>query len=118
MNTTLRKINAGIGRRLQRDFPQLGELKFTHRWEGWFDVSPARTPGIHELAPRLFSAVGFSGRGIPTATSLGHEIAKMIASEDASAMAFPLTPLPRNRLGALKGACWHNVVLPIRHFLL
>ena len=45
VNTTLERINASIGKRVQRDFPQLGEVTFTHRWEGWFDVSPTKTPG-------------------------------------------------------------------------
>lgn len=116
VNTTLERINAGIGKRVQLDFPQLGEVKFTHRWEGWFDVSPTKTPGVHQLAPHLYAAVGFSGRGIPTATALGREIANMIASDDPGAMAFPLTPLPRNAFGALKGALWHNVIVPARHF--
>ena len=116
VNTTLERINAGIGKRVRLDFPQLGEVKFTRRWEGWFDVSPSKTPGVHELAPHLYAAVGFSGRGIPTATALGREIAKMIASDDPGAMAFPLTPLPRNVFGGLKGALWHNVIVPARHF--
>ena len=117
VNTSLARINASIGKRVQRDFPQLGDVRFTHRWEGLFDVSPTKTPGVHELAARLYAAVGFSGRGIPTATALGREIANMIAADDPNAMAFPLTPLPRNALGELKGALWHNVVVPINHLL-
>ena len=116
VNTTLKRINATIGKRVLRDFPQLGEVKFTHRWEGLFDVSPSKTPGVHQLAANLYAAVGFSGRGVPTATALGREIASMIAADDPRAMAFPLTPLPRNLFGALKGALWHNVVVPVRHY--
>lgn len=115
VNTTLEQINASVGKRVLRDFPQLGEVKFTHRWEGMFDVSPTKTPGVHRLAQHLYAAVGFSGRGIPTATALGREIANMIATDDPSAMAFPLTPLPRNMFGQLKGALWHNVIVPARN---
>jgi glycine/D-amino acid oxidase-like deaminating enzyme len=118
VNTTLKRVNAVVGERVLRDFPQLGEVKFTHRWEGLFDVSPTKTPGVHKLAANLYAAVGFSGRGIPTATALGREIANMIAVDDPRAMAFPLTPLPRNLFGALKGALWHNVVVPMRHYRL
>lgn len=117
VNETVEQSDATIGRRIRQTFPQLGEIRFTYRWEGWFDVSPSRTVGIHELAPRLFAVIGFSGRGIPTATATGRELAAMIAADDPQAMALPLTPLPRNLLGALKGAMWHNVMLPINEML-
>ncbi|MFT5172224.1 MAG: glycine/D-amino acid oxidase-like deaminating enzyme [Gammaproteobacteria bacterium] len=116
VNTTLKRVNATVAKRVLSDFPQLGQVKFTHRWEGLFDVSPSKTPGVHQLARQLYAAVGFSGRGIPTATALGREIANMIVADDPRAMAFPLTPLPRNWFGALKGALWHNLIVPARHY--
>ena len=101
------------GRALTKAFPQLGEVRFAHHWEGLFDVSPTKTVGVHELAPRLYAALGFSGRGIPTATAMGRELANMIIADDPQAMAFPLTPLPRHRFGRAKAFIWHDIWLPL-----
>ena len=114
VNNTLEQANERTAARLRETFPQLGPLRFTHRWEGFFDVSPTRTVGVHELAPRLYAVIGFSGRGIPTATALGMELARMIVDNDVNAMALPVTPLPRNHLGPIAEFAWHNVMLPIR----
>ena len=117
VNDTWERIQATIAKRVMQDFPQLGQVTFRHRWEGYFDVSPTKTVGVHELAPKLFAAVGFSGRGIPTATALGRELAAMIAADDPRAMAFPITPLPRQLFPGLQSAIWHNVYLPFRRYL-
>ena len=95
----------------------LGELKFTYRWEGFFDVSHNRTVGVHELAPRVYAVVGFSGRGIPTATAMGREIAQMIVEDSPDAMALPVTQLPRNTLGPVREFVWHNMNLPFHRAL-
>ena len=113
VNDTLERVNATLAKRLCRAFPQLGRLRFTYHWEGYFDVSPTKTVGVHQLAPGLVAAVGFSGRGVPTATALGKEIATMVAAGDPLAMALPLTPLPRFRFGRTASALWHNAWLPL-----
>ena len=117
VNNTWERIQATIAKQVMKDFPQLGQVTFRHRWEGYFDVSPTKTVGVHELAPKLFAAVRFSGRGIPTATALGRELAAMIAADDPQAMAFPITPLPRQLFPGLQSAIWHNVYLPLRRYV-
>jgi glycine/D-amino acid oxidase-like deaminating enzyme len=113
VNATLDQVNGRAAERLQAMFPQLGPVRFTHRWEGFFDVSASRTVGVHELAPRLYAVVGFSGRGIPTATAMGRDLAQMIVEDDVEAMAIPVAPLPRDALGPLAEFLWHDVVLPV-----
>jgi glycine/D-amino acid oxidase-like deaminating enzyme len=117
VNTNIEQCNATVGRRLLRAFPQLGELKFSYRWEGFFDVSHNRTVGVHELAPRVYAVVGFSGRGIPTATAMGRDIAQMIVEDSPDAMALPITSLPRNPLGPAREFFWHNMYLPFHRAL-
>ena len=117
VNQTVEQISAGIGVDLTRLFPALGTLTFTHRWQGFLDFSPKKFPGVHELADGLYAAVGFSGRGVPTATALGREIARMIVAGDAGAMALPLTPLPRAPFARLGSLLVANVVIPWRKFI-
>ncbi len=101
-----------LGVELAQLFPALGEVTFTHYWQGMIDYSPYKFPGVHELAPGLFAAIGFSGRGVPTATALGRELARMIIADDKDAMALPITPLPRAPFARI-GTYWANtVVLP------
>ena len=113
VNATAAHANRRIGRALASVFPELGTVRFTHHWEGFFDVSPTKTVGVHELAPRLYAALGFSGRGIPTATALGRELANLVIADDPRAMAFPITPLPRHRFVRAKEIIWHDVWLPL-----
>ena len=113
VDATAEHATQSLGHALTRAFPQLGEVRFTHHWEGMFDVSPTKTAGVHELAPRLYAALGFSGRGIPTATAMGRELASMIIEDDPRAMAFPLTPLPRHHFPRIKEFIWHDVCVPL-----
>ncbi len=112
VNNNARDSAAWLGRRLNGVFPYLGPISFDYFWNGWLDVSPTRLPGLHELADGLYAAVGFSGRGVPTATAMGREAAQFLATGDAASIAFPITPLPRayfNRLGQWVIA---NVIIP------
>lgn len=69
------------------------------------------------LADSLWAVVGSSGRGIPTATAMGCDIAQMIAEDSPKAMALPITPLPRNPLGPVREFVWHNLYLPFHRAL-
>jgi glycine/D-amino acid oxidase-like deaminating enzyme len=111
-NQSAEQITAVQGVELTQLFPALGKVDFTHYWQGMIDYSPDKIPGVHELAPGLFAAVGFSGRGVPTATAIGRELARMIIADDKDAMALPITPLPRAPFARI-GTYWANTfVLP------
>ena len=114
-NQTAEQVGATAGAEIGRLFPQLGEVRFESYWNGMMDMSPHRFPGVHELAPGLFTAVGFSGRGVPTATAVGRELARMIAAHDAEAMAMPLTALPRARFGRLVEAAVRQIYVPFHY---
>lgn len=101
-----------LGKRLNGAFPYLGPITFDYFWGGRLDVSPAKLPGLHELAPGLYAAVGFSGRGVPTATAMGRELARLLATGDATAAAFPITPLPRARFNRIAQWIIPNVIIP------
>jgi glycine/D-amino acid oxidase-like deaminating enzyme len=62
-------------------YPQLGELQWQYRWTGLMAMTPDRYPRLFELAPGVAAALGYSGRGICTATILGRELARWAAGE-------------------------------------
>ncbi len=116
VNNNARDSAAWLGRRLNGVFPYLGPISFDYFWNGWLDVSPSKLPGLHELADGLYTAVGFSGRGVPTATAMGREAARFLATGDAGAIAFPITPLPRARFNRLGQWVIANLIIPWDRF--
>src|SRR5260370_712869 len=77
--------------------PHLGELDWQYRWTGFMAMTPDRYPRLFELAPGIAAALGYSGRGICTATILGAELARWAAGEagiDELAVPAPTFPTP------------------------
>ena len=77
-------LYAPLARHARRLFPQLGELEWQYRWSGFMAMTPDRYPRLFELAPGVGAALGYSGRGICTATILGRELARWAAGESGS----------------------------------
>ena len=89
-----------VNRRLATLFPWLGPLHWEHRWAGWVGMTYDLNPHLHELAPGLWAALGYSGRGIAMATMMGRDLAARIAGASDAALAFPLSPLRSSRIRA------------------
>lgn len=64
-------------------FPQLGDIEWEFRWSGFMAMTPDRYPRLFELAPDIAASLGYSGRGICTATIMGRELARWAAGEAA-----------------------------------
>jgi glycine/D-amino acid oxidase-like deaminating enzyme len=90
----VRKVN----RRLAALFPHLGPLEWEHRWTGWVGMTYDLNPHLHELAPGLWAALGYSGRGIAMATMMGRDIAARVVGDSSTSLAFPLVPLESSRI--------------------
>lgn len=112
LNSSPEGAAAWMSRRLNGAFPYLGPVGFDWFWGGWLDIAPAKLPGLHELAPGLFAAVGFSGRGVPTATAMGREAATLLATGDPRTIAVPLTPLPKARFNLLARMVVSGIIMP------
>jgi glycine/D-amino acid oxidase-like deaminating enzyme len=91
-------LYAPLARHARLLYPQIGELEWQYRWSGFMAMTPDRYPRLFELAPGVAAALGYSGRGICTATILGAELARWAAGEagiDELAMpASGFRPLP------------------------
>jgi len=74
-------LYAPLARYARLLYPQIGELEWQYRWTGFMAMTPDRYPRLFELAPGVAAALGYSGRGICTATILGRELARWAAGE-------------------------------------
>ncbi len=110
-------VESWVGAEISRLFPDLGPIRFAHYWQGLIDMTPKRFTGVHRLADNLYTAIGFSGRGVPTATAVGRDIATMLITGDEDAMALPITPLPHAPFARLGSALVANVVLPFKRMI-
>ena len=91
---------AKVNRRLATLFPNLGPVLWEHRWAGWVGMTYDLNPHLHELAPGLWAALGYSGRGIALASMMGRDLAARITG--ASDTAFAFTP-SQARSSRIKG---------------
>lgn len=86
-----RRLNKLVGQRLTTAFPQLGKPKFTHIWSGYVGITPDHFPHFHQLGPDYFAAIGFNGRGVALAISVGMEMAKAINGANMQNIALPFS---------------------------
>ena len=59
-------------------FPQLKDVGIDYAWGGTLSVTVNRLPYVGRLKPNVFTAAGFSGHGISTATFAGKVIAEAV----------------------------------------
>lgn len=92
-----RRLHARIGSRLQRIFPQLGEVEFDFVWNGFVGMTTDFMPRFHQLGRNGYAWAGCNGRGVALSVALGREFARALQGTDASELALPFTqprPLP------------------------
>jgi len=82
---------------LKRTFPQLDRTSWDFGWSGLLAFTPAHLPSLHQLAPRLLTCLGYSGRGIGPGTVMGKAIAEYLLGRPESELPLPITtprPVP------------------------
>ena len=85
---------AGATRRLKMVFPELRAVEWEEHWSGWVALTGKQLPRILRLDHGVWSALGYSGRGLSFATLLGRELAKL---PDAAAPPETLLPVEEMR---------------------
>lgn len=86
----------GIGRLrngLHRVFPQLKQSVIETAWAGRIAVTTEMMPHLHEPAPGVLSAIGFSGRGIAMTSVMGRTLARKAMGAGDDTLPFPVTPV-------------------------
>ena len=66
-------------KRMIRIFPTLADVKVTHAWGGYLDITMSRAPDFGRLAPNVFYVQGFSGHGMALTGLAGKLIAEAVA---------------------------------------
>ena len=92
--------------RLREAFPQIGEPKLDHVWEGVIGMTLDRLPRYHELAEGVHAVLGYSGRGIALATAMGRLLVDRALGRLA-APDMPMPPAPMKRLPL------HGLLVPL-----
>lgn len=107
-------IEALIRPKLLRTFPQLKEVKFSHRWSGNFLLTLSRMPQFGQIEKNAFFMQGDSGHGVTFTHLSGRLIAEVLRGQAERFDAFaklPHLPFPGGRrfkvpLTAM-GAVWY-----------
>jgi glycine/D-amino acid oxidase-like deaminating enzyme len=79
--------------RLRRLFPDLGPVKFETSWHGQIAMTPDHLPRIYNLAPGLYTPIGYNGRGITPGTIFGKAMAEFLSGESEVQLPLPMTEL-------------------------
>ena len=91
------RIQNRVINRLQRLFPQLGEVKFDYFWNGYVGMTRDYYPRFHRLGPNGLAWAGCNGRAVGLSVALGRELAKAVTGTPLEQLALPLSepdPIP------------------------
>ncbi|MEM1384199.1 MAG: FAD-binding oxidoreductase, partial [Pseudomonadota bacterium] len=96
MGTVVGSVGRGLSRRwarkqLARLYPELGPVEFEEAWHGQIAMTPDHLPRVYALAPNLYTAIGYNGRGITTGTIFGQCMAELITGMDPADLPLPIT---------------------------
>jgi sarcosine oxidase len=73
-------------------FPQLKGVEFEYQWAGRVALTQDFLPHLHEPAPGLSILLGYNGRGIAMASTLGRHLAQRLLGQ-AEHFPFPVSPI-------------------------
>jgi glycine/D-amino acid oxidase-like deaminating enzyme len=84
-----------VAERLQRLWPQIGEVTFDYVWNGYVGMTTDFLPRIHRIGPDAYAWTGCNGRAVALAIALGDELSKAVRGIAESKLALRLTePAP------------------------
>lgn len=95
------RLKRMIAERLTRLWPQIGEVRFDHVWNGFVGMTDDFMPRFHRLGPDAYAWAGCNGRAVALAVALGAEFAKAVQGVPDRELAMPFTepaPLPLHAL--------------------
>ncbi len=74
-------------------FPQLKGVRCEFRWTGRVAITRDHVPHVHEPAPGLTVVLGYNGRGIAMATTLGTLVGAHLAAPADNPLPLPVSPI-------------------------
>src|SRR5207248_7503437 len=92
-----------VAARLKRLWPQIGEVRFDHVWNGYVGMTTDFLPRIHRLGPDAYAWTGCNGRAVALSIALGDELSKAVRGVPDRDLALPLSgPSPIIAHGLLR----------------
>ncbi|MBU9523199.1 NAD(P)/FAD-dependent oxidoreductase [Burkholderia multivorans] len=97
-------------------YPQLKDVRFEYRWAGRVAITADFLPHVHEPAPGVTIALGYNGRGIAMATTLGKYLAAHLAGDARLPLPLrttPIRPIPFHglqRFYIAAGVAWYRLL--------
>ena len=91
------RLRAAVGARIERLWPQIGEVRFDYVWNGYVGMTDDFMPRFHRLGPDAWAWAGCNGRAVGLSVALGGEFAKAVRGVPEAELALPFTepaPLP------------------------
>jgi glycine/D-amino acid oxidase-like deaminating enzyme len=89
------RLRRTIGQRLQRLWPQIGEVRFDYVWNGLIGMTTDFLPHIHRFGPDAYGWAGCNGRAVALSVALGDELSKAVRGQPENELALPFTePMP------------------------
>ena len=85
------RLRARVAERLQRLWPQIGEVRFDYVWNGYVGMTTDFFPRIHRLGPNAYGWTGCNGRAVALTMPLGRELAKAVQGVPDKELALPFT---------------------------
>ena len=85
------RLKARVAARLQRLWPQIGEVSFDYVWNGYVGMTTDFLPRIHRLGPDAWGWTGCNGRAVALTIALGNELSKAVRGSSERDLALPLT---------------------------
>jgi glycine/D-amino acid oxidase-like deaminating enzyme len=86
-------------------YPDAAAVPIEHYWSGRVAMTPDHLPHLHEPAPGVIAALGYNGRGVALATTLGLAIGAHLVDRSQPLPFQPtmLKPLPLHRMHPIYG---------------
>lgn len=82
---------------LQKDaarvFPQLVDVRWSHRWGGQIALTQDHLPHLHEPRAGLLVGLGYNGRGVAMSNVLGRVMAERVLGASSDSLPFPTTKI-------------------------
>jgi glycine/D-amino acid oxidase-like deaminating enzyme len=95
-----------LARAAGRLWPALGQVRWTHGWNGQIAMTRDHYPHLHEPAETVHIGLGYNGRSIAMATLIGTMLARRALGDRAEDIALPITTIRAYPFHAL----WRSAV--------
>ncbi|MGZ5866817.1 MAG: NAD(P)/FAD-dependent oxidoreductase [Xanthobacteraceae bacterium] len=97
------RLKLRVAERLQRLWPQIGQVNFDYVWNGYVGMTTDFLPRIHRLGPDAYGWTGCNGRAVALSIALGDELSKAVRGLPEGNLALPFSdPAPIAAHGLLR----------------